>query len=192
MSEKSFRPFSPGRSFLLLLIVFISVSFMGYAFAVFNSGGALNMTRSIAQRIGPLYDSSFKNFLKIFTNNLTVAFFMMLSGLFFGLGPWLIMGFNGFIVGVVVRVVQEVRGLSTERILLGLLPHGVFEIPALALAGTAGIVWYREIVGKGEEAGKGFHNGALKALKLFAASVLLLLIAAFIEAYITPRVAGLR
>jgi len=191
VSEGNSKRFSPGRSFLLLLGIFLGVSFLGYAFAALNNSGALTVTRSIAQRMGPLYDSSFRNFLKIFTNNVTVAFFMMISGLFFGLGPWLIMGFNGFVVGVVVRVVQSVRGFSMERILLGLIPHGVFEIPALALAGTAGIVWYREIVGGDGEAGKRFQEGAVRALKLFAASVLLLLVAAFVEAYITPRVAGL-
>ena len=191
MSEKCYGHFFPGRVFFLLLAVFIGVGFLGYAFAVFNGSTALNLTKAIAQRIGPLYGSSFKNFLKIFTNNVSVAFIMMISGLFFGLGPWFIMAFNGFIVGVVVRVVQGVRGFPMERILLGLLPHGVFEIPALALAGTAGIVWYREIMRGGDGAGERFREGALKALKLFAASVVLLLIAAFVEAYITPRLAGL-
>ncbi|NJE42287.1 stage II sporulation protein M [Thermococcus sp. GR6] len=182
---------SPARTFLLLLLVFITASFLGYAFALGNPNVAIDAVKKIAEEIGPISDSSFKNFVLIFTNNFMVALFMMLSGLLFGLGPWFIMAFNGFIVGLVVRAVQLTGELSTEQIVLGIIPHGVIEIPALAVAGVAGIIWYREIVHGDEEAGERFRRGTVKALKLLALSILLLLVAAFIEAYITPSIAGI-
>ena len=181
----------PRKTFGYLLLVFLAASFVGYIFAAGNPGAALDAVKKLAEQIGPLSDSSFENFLKIFTNNSMVALFMLLSGLFFGLGPWLIMAFNGFMVGLVVRAVQESGELSFPQIILGLVPHGIIEIPAIALAGVSGIVWYREII-KGEgETGERFKRGAVKALKLFALSVLLLLVAAVVEAYVTPRVAGI-
>lgn len=42
-----------------------------------------------------------------------------------------------------------------------------------------------------EDKGKGLKEGALQALRLYIVVLLMLLIAAFIEAYITPNVAGL-
>nr|WP_232461010.1 stage II sporulation protein M [Thermococcus radiotolerans] len=180
----------PKRTLGYLLIVFLAASFLGYAFAIGNPDAAMEAVKRLAEQIGPISDSSFENFVKIFTNNSMVALFMLLSGLFFGLGPWLIMAFNGFVVGLVVRAVQESGELSFPQIILGLIPHGIIEIPAIALAGVSGIVWYREIVRGEGETGERFRRGAEKALKLFAVSVLLLLVAAFIEAYVTPRVAG--
>jgi len=180
----------PKRTLGYLLIVFLAASFLGYAFAIGNPDAAMEAVKRLAEQIGPISDSSFENFVKIFTNNSMVALFMLLSGLFFGLGPWLIMAFNGFVVGLVVRAVQESGELSFPQIILGLIPHGIIEIPAIALAGVSGIVWYREIVRGEGETGERFRQGAEKALKLFAVSVLLLLMAALIEAYITPRVAG--
>ncbi|WP_240921888.1 stage II sporulation protein M [Thermococcus sp. ES12] len=180
----------PGKTFGYLIMVFLAASFIGYAFAVGNPSAAMEALKRLAEQIGPISDSSFENFVKIFTNNSMVALFMLLSGLFFGIGPWLIMAFNGFMVGLVVRAVQENGELSFSQIILGLIPHGVIEIPAIALAGVSGIVWYREIVRGEGETGERFRKGAEKALKLFVVSVLLLLVAAFIEAYITPRVAG--
>lgn len=182
---------SSRRIFIMLLSVFLGLAFIGYVFAVGNPDAAVNITQKIGEEIGPVSDSDFKNFVMIFTNNSMVAAFMVLSGLLFGLGPWFIMAFNGFIVGVVVRAVQLTGNISATQILLGLIPHGIVEIPALAIAGTAGIMWYQEIVhGEGEIGGR-FKIGALRALKLFGISVLLLIVAAFIEAYVTPSIAGI-
>ncbi len=181
----------PISTFSRLLAVFIGAALIGYVFAVRSPEAAFEAVRRIAEQIGPISDSNFRNFLMIFTNNSMVALLMVLSGLFFGLGPWFIMAFNGFIVGLVVRAVQIKGELSPGQIILGILPHGIIEIPALAIAGTAGIVWYRELVaGEGETAER-FKRGGKRALKLFAASVLFLLFAAFVEAYITPNVAGI-
>ncbi|ASI98521.1 stage II sporulation protein M [Thermococcus celer] len=181
----------PWRTFGYLLLLFLAALLAGYLFATGNPDAATEGVRKLAGRMGPLSNSSFRNFIRIFTNNSLVALFMFLSGLFFGLGPWVIMAFNGFMVGLVVEAVQKSGRLSTHQIILGLLPHGVIEIPAIALAGVSGIVWYRELIRGEGETGERFKRGAKEGAKILAVSVLLLLIAAAIEAYVTPRVAGL-
>ena len=181
----------PWRNFWLLLAVFLLSSFGGYAAGVHSPGGALQAVKRIMEHMGSLSDSSFQNFVRIFTNNSMVALLMFVSGLFFGLGPWFITAFNGLVVGLVVFVVHDLRGLPMTKVLLALVPHGVIEIPALAIAGVAGITWYVELA-KGEgEAAERFRRGFLKGLKLYLLSVALLFVAALVEAYVTPRIAGL-
>ena len=181
----------PWRSFWLLLAVFVMFSFVGYAAGSHSPEEALQAVKRLIEHIGSPSDSSFRNFLKIFTNNSMVALLMFLSGLFFGLGPWFIMAFNGLMVGLVVFVVHRTGELPMSRIILALVPHGVIEIPAIAVAGVAGITWYTELM-KGEgNAGERFKRGMIGGFKLYLLSVALLLVAALIEAYVTPKVAGL-
>ena len=181
----------PWRSFWLLLAVFVVFSFVGYAAGSYSPEEALETVKHIIEHIGPPSDSSFHNFLRIFTNNSMVALLMFLSGLFFGLGPWFIMAFNGLMVGLVVFVVHRTGELPMSRILLALVPHGVIEIPAIAVAGVAGITWYTELMRGEGTAAERFKRGLVEGFKLYILSVALLLVAALIEAYVTPKVAGL-
>ncbi|WP_297463529.1 stage II sporulation protein M [Thermococcus sp.] len=183
-------PKIPVRTFGLMLLTFLIFSFLGYAIGSANPETALRTVKKLMEQIGPISDSSFENFIKIFVNNSSVALLMFLSGLFFGIGPWVITAFNGLVVGLVVYAVHR-RGIPMGQILLGLIPHGIIEIPAIVLAGVGGIVWYRELVGGEGSALERFRRGAIRGFKLFLLSLGLLLVAAFIEAYVTPRVAGL-
>ncbi|ASJ09026.1 hypothetical protein A3L11_07205 [Thermococcus siculi] len=184
-------PEIPRRTFGLLLLVFLGFSFVGYVIGMASPDTALRAVEKLIEQIGPISDSSFENFVKIFTNNSMVALMMFVSGLFFGLGPWFIMAFNGLMVGLVVLAVHRMGDVPIGQIILGLIPHGVIEIPAIAIAGVAGIVWYRELVRGEGEAAERFKRGAVNGLKLYLLSVVLLLVAALIEAYVTPKVAGL-
>ncbi|WP_232462872.1 stage II sporulation protein M [Thermococcus sp. P6] len=185
---------STKRTIVNLLAVFLVTSLIGYLFALKNpelTAGVVNeIAREIVRKIGPVSNYGFEMFLKIFLNNSRVALLMFISGLFFGLGPWFIMATNGFAVGLVVGFSHYSKGLSLVRLLLALLPHGIIEIPAIALAGVSGILWYREAV-KGGTAEKRFIRGTERAIKLLGLSILLLLVAAAVETYVTPRVAGL-
>ena len=174
-----------------LLLIFLAASFLGYAYSLHNPENTLRIVRKLAEHMGSPPSSDVHTFLKIFANNSMVALLSTVSGLLFGLGPWLIMAFNGFIAGLVVGFVTETGKYSFTQTLLGLMPHGVIEIPALAIAGAAGVIWYREIV-SGEGSGtERFKRGMRKALTMLALSVLLLLIAALIETYVTPKVSGI-
>ena len=174
-----------------LLLIFLAASFFGYAYSLHNPENTLRIVRKLAEHMGSPPSSDVRTFLKIFTNNSMVALLSTVSGLLFGLGPWLIMAFNGFIAGLVVGFVTETGKYSFTQTLLGLMPHGVIEIPALAIAGAAGVIWYREIVSGEGSGAERFKRGMRKALTMLALSVLLLLIAALIETYVTPKVSGI-
>ncbi len=87
--------------------------------------------------------SSFSAFLM--THNIRVSIFTFATGILAGVGTILMLFYNGILLGA-VAVDYVVAGQT--RFLLGwLLPHGVIEIPAIVIAGQAGLVLGGAIVG---------------------------------------------
>lgn len=183
---------TPKQIFVVLVLLFLISTSAGLFAAFAAPEGALRIVHKIASEFAVPSPEPFENFQRIFLNNIVVASLITASGIFFGIGPIFFISFNGFVVGLVAGVAYSTGRAPADRILLALLPHGVVEIPAIITAGVGGILWYREIVAGEGRAGERFKNGALKALKMLAISVLLLLVAAIIEAYITPEVAGIK
>lgn len=80
---------------------------------------------------GSLYTSFF-----IMYNNIKVAFFSLLFGFTLVFPLFLILS-NGFVIGAVLqKSIEEIGPVA----LLYLLPHGIFEIPALLLAFAYGLL----------------------------------------------------
>lgn len=122
----------------------------------------------------------------IFANNTETSVILFIGGASFGLITALILSVNGFVIGLVVEYVRQEQGLYV--ILAGVLPHGIFEIPALVLAGMFGLLLgeelWRELHGTGDAISAAQENG-----KRFLGYVLPLLgIAAIIEGFITPEI----
>ncbi len=72
----------------------------------------------------------------IFNNNLQASFLGMIFGFFLGIYPILAAVANGYIVGFVGAVAVNEGGFS---ILLSLLPHGIFELPAVFISFGLGL-----------------------------------------------------
>jgi len=124
--------------------------------------------------------------LNIFANNTETSIILFIGGATFGLITLLILSMNGFIIGIVVEYVRQEQGLYV--ILAGVLPHGIFEIPALVLAGMFGLLLgeelWKELHGTGDAISAAQQYG-----KQFLGYVLPLLgIAAIIEGFITPEI----
>ena len=64
----------------------------------------------------------------IFFNNLQASFFAIILGALFGVFPFITSIFNGYLIGFVMRFAVEENGIF---ILWRLLPHGIFELPAI-------------------------------------------------------------
>jgi stage II sporulation protein M len=67
----------------------------------------------------------------IFFNNVETSFIGMALGIFFGVFPLLFSAFNGYVLGFVAFLSVDSNGIS---VLLNLLPHGIFELPAIFIA----------------------------------------------------------
>ncbi len=96
-----------------------------------------------------LHKTSFS--AQLMQNNITVAIRTMALGLTWGLGTLLLLFYNGVILG---GVSWDYIADGQGKFLLGwLLPHGSVEIPAILLAGQAGFVLARAMIGWGTREG---------------------------------------
>ena len=116
---------------------------------------------------------------------------LLLSGtLFFGMPTILNLVFNGAITSLIIRD-SFLAKTNPMLIFLLIFPHAIFEIPAIIMAGAAGFKIPYEIIrylaGKKEQI---LTKEDLKEyLTLALISIILIVIAAFIEVYLTPRMA---
>ncbi len=137
--------------------------------------------------------------LAIFLNNVSVAILLIVLGIVFGVFPAWTMWMNGVVMGVVCFLVVQKTGASVWAVILyALLPHGIFEMAGLlwasalgcqlgfALAGAIG----RYIRVRPDLAMRrlGFRNELWRAARQLPVIVILLIVAASIEAYITPHI----
>ena len=142
----------------------------------------------------------------IFMNNLSVALIIYLTGITVAI-PILIVSFNGFIVGFFTRYSLQHEEIGLAFFVKGVLAHSIFELPALFIAASCGIrvgtVFYSllfEIAEKllaGERYNPQQKTTLIKKRMTEGAVVFisivfpLLLIAAFVEVYITTWLLGL-
>jgi uncharacterized membrane protein SpoIIM required for sporulation len=83
----------------------------------------------------------------LMTHNTKVAIFTLALGITWGTGTVVLLFYNGVILGAVA--LDYVRAGEAEFLLGWLLPHGAVEIPAILLAGQAGLVLASALIGWG-------------------------------------------
>jgi stage II sporulation protein M len=121
---------------------------------------------------------------KLFINNLGACLLLFLGGASFGILTIFIMSLNGIVIGAIMEIIHKDH--SWVFIAAALIPHGIFEIPAFILSGALGILLAQTLIaewyGNGDTAGE-----AQKLARIFLFYVLpLVVIAACVEAFITP------
>jgi len=90
--------------------------------------------------------SSFSSYLM--THNTKVSIFTLALGLTWGIGTLIMLFYNGVILGAVA--LDYVLAGETTFLMGWLLPHGAIEIPAIILAGQAGLVLAGALIGWGK------------------------------------------
>lgn len=129
------------------------------------------------------------NVFALFYNNLRASLIMLFIGWIPGLFlPIFTLGLNGAIIGVALKL-MKISGVSPWKMsLVGLLPHGIFEIPGLLISFLLGIFICSNI------SRRIFRRDSYKlrdvfkfTIKEFVIKVIpLLVVAALVETYITP------
>ena len=136
---------------------------------------------------GPLKEmTSLELFYTIFFVNTRTSFLIMMLGVFLGLFPFISLWGNGTVLGLIYGKFMA-EGGDPIVFLMGILPHGVVEIPAILIAASQGFRIGKEIISppNGKSRSESLRVNIRKGLKLFAIIIPLLLIAAFIEVYIS-------
>ena len=90
--------------------------------------------------------STFSSYLM--THNTKVSIFTLALGLTWGVGTLIMLFYNGVILGAVA--LDYILAGETTFLLGWLLPHGAVEIPAIILAGQAGLVLAGALIGWGK------------------------------------------
>ena len=121
----------------------------------------------------------------IMTNNMTVAFITFALGITAGLGTIYMLLFNGLLIGVIGMAC----GLSGMSVSLWsfVAPHGVIELPAIFIAGGAGLRLGEGLLFPGTWPRRdSLARAGREAVTLVLGCVPLLVIAGLIEAFVSP------
>ena len=123
-------------------------------------------------------------FFKIASNNIYVSFITFISGVIFSMGPVYFMLRNGVMIGSFEYYFFN-KGVGMESILV-IWIHGTLEISAIIIAGGAGLVLGHGLLfPKTYTRLQAFKNSAKDGTKIAFGIVPILLVAAFLEGFIT-------
>ena len=121
----------------------------------------------------------------IMTNNLSVAFAAFATGILAGLGTIYMMVFNGLMIGVVAAACHR-TGMSVP-LWSFVAPHGALELPAIFIAGGAGLLLARGVVAPGTLSRRdSIVEAGGAAVRLLLGVVPLLIVAGVIEGFVSP------
>jgi stage II sporulation protein M len=124
--------------------------------------------------------------LLIAENNITIALLTLVFGFLVGIAPLFVAYINGAFIGMIGTLVAQEGSLLL--FIVGVLPHGVIEIPAviisLALSLRLGVIVIKKILRKPHVA---FRKAFVSSFVFFVSVIVpLLVIAACIEVFVTP------
>lgn len=143
----------------------------------------------------------FENFSKIFFNNLRVLIFCLIFAFVYGFGAIFVLTWNASVIGVAIgniirsNIVNISNLFGVESLIvyfksfsLGILRysiHGIPEILAYFVAGLAGGIISVAII-KHDFRTKNFEKILLDSSDLIIISIVLILVAALLEVFVTP------
>ncbi|MBI2629699.1 stage II sporulation protein M [Candidatus Pacearchaeota archaeon] len=164
------------KFYIYIIISLFALSILiGFIFPVFFIEAIKSLLKELAEKT---QDMNFMQmFIFIFKNNLTTAFSGMIIGLFLGIFPVIITIINGYVLGFVSSKTADSIG---AKFIFALLPHGIFEIPALIISLSLGLRLGMFIFAK--EKSKSLKYNLENSLRVFILIILpLLFIAGIIE-----------
>jgi len=161
-------------SFLLFLIM----GSIGFSFPIFFEKEVLKLIQEIVEKTSGLGGLGLIRF--IITNNMWSGFVGMILGILFGIIPLVVIIVNGYVLGfIAIKTVSLTGGIS---ILWRLLPHGVFEIPAIMISVGLGLKLGSFLFVKHKDYKNDFLDWIKNSLRAFIFVVIpLLVIAGIIE-----------
>lgn len=120
-------------------------------------------------------------------NNIKVSIFCLALGATWAVGTFIVLFYNGVILGAIV--VDYIADGQAQFLAGWLLPHGSVEIPAILIAGQAGIILGRALVGWGNRAplNERLRRISTDLVTLIGGVAVLLVWAGIIEAFFSQN-----
>jgi len=119
----------------------------------------------------------------LITNNTKVSILALGLGVTWGIGTLILLFYNGVVLGAVII---DYVGAGQSVFLMGwLLPHGVVEIPAILIAGQAGLLLGQALIGwnSKENVQQRLRSVTGALVTLISGAALLLIWAGLVEAF---------
>ena len=121
----------------------------------------------------------------IIANNVQVTFAAFAMGIAFGIGTVIVLVTNGVSLGGVFGLYAS-KGIASLLVKF-VAPHGVLELTAICIAGGAGFLLAAGLLVPGNRPrSQALRENGRRAIRLVAASTVLLLIAGTLEGFVSP------
>jgi stage II sporulation protein M len=136
----------------------------------------------------------FVSALFIFINNFISMAQMLVLGVIAGISPLFTIGLNGAVIGMLLSVTSMEGVPLLPAIILGILPHGIFELFAFFLCGALGLKFGYHCIASplpGKTRLQSYRYIWKEVISVLPLVTILLFVAALIEIIITPRLLGL-
>ena len=129
-------------------------------------------------------DNQWAMFFQITMNNIKVAFYTFIFGVFFTIGTHIFIFNNAIMLGS-FQYFFQLKGLLLTSF-LGIWIHGAFEISSIVIAGGAGITLGNGLLFPGSYTRlQGLQLSAKRGLKIMMSLVPFLIMAGFLESFVT-------
>lgn len=176
--QKSFDYLKKSRNFIYIIIItFFIFALIGFFIPTSDSlaNQILEFIKELLKKTQGMSQIELIKF--IFLNNLQSSFYGLVFGIFLGLFPIISTITNGYLIGFVASMSVKNGGFLT---LWRLLPHGVFELPAVFISLGLGLKFGTFIFQKRKL--NSFKEYFLNSLRVFLLIIIpLLAIAGIIE-----------
>ncbi len=127
-------------------------------------------------------ETDFMMFGYYISNNIGVGFRTFAGGILLGIGTVLLLLFNGVVLGGIAGHLTRMGYQDTFWSFVS--GHGAFELTAIVICGAAGLLLAHAVVAPGQYTrADALKRIAPRSLKLVMGAALMLLVAAFIEAF---------
>lgn len=173
------------RFFIILALIIFSLSAVyGYFSASLFPAQAEELINQFAQTYGPILKADpWAQCLLVFLNNSLTVFLTILLAIGFGVFPLLVLFTNGLILGVLAFTWQQEQ--PWLDFFMGLLPHGLVEIPVIIISSAIGLRIGQIALKKFFKKEGQLKLELKKAFKLFLKALLpLLALAALLEIFL--------
>jgi uncharacterized membrane protein SpoIIM required for sporulation len=115
-------------------------------------------------------------------HNISISFQIFSGGILFGLGTAFFLFYNGLILGATAGHIANLGFIDTFYPFV--IGHGAFELTAIVLSGTAGLKIGFSLIDPGPYSRLvALQNASREAVKIIYGTTLMLVIAAFLEAF---------
>lgn len=174
------------RHLIVVTIVFFVSMWLGVAYAKLFTTDATTIFQALSAEFSGFEDiGPVTMMLVIFFNNALKTLFVVFFGVLLGIIPLVFVVTNGFIIGVLSFFFYT--SSQTTTFLVGILPHGIIEIPAFLIGSAIGVhVGVNAFKSFFSKNGEHISSIFMRGLNVFTHILVpLFLLAALIETFIT-------